>query len=77
MLMAMPVIAMIGMFSLISDFNGMDWQNNSSELLGGILCSFIAALLAIHGLMKLIEKISFTPFVIYRIGLGIFLLWVA
>lgn len=77
MLMAMPVIAMAGIFTLISDFDGINWSANPQELLGGIACSFIAAIIAIHGLMKLIEKMSFTPFVIYRVGLGIFLLWIA
>ncbi len=76
MLMAMPVIAMAGIYTLISDFNGMDWGSNTYELLGGVICSFIPAIFAIHGLMKLIEKISFTPFVIYRILLGIFLLFI-
>lgn len=77
MLMAMPVILMAGGYSLISDFKGVDWATSSLELLGGIVFSFIAALLAIHGLMKLVEKISFTPFVIYRVLLGIFLLFIA
>ncbi len=39
--------------------------------------SFIAALLALTLMMRLLRSVSFTPYVIYRIVLGVFLLWIA
>ncbi len=39
--------------------------------------SFVAALFALTIMMRLLRAVSFTPYVIYRIGLGIVLLWVA
>jgi undecaprenyl-diphosphatase len=37
--------------------------------------SFFAAWLAITVFMKLIEKISFLPFMLYRVGVGVALLY--
>lgn len=39
--------------------------------------AFVAALLALFLMMRLLRSISFTPYVIYRIGLGVVLLWIA
>lgn len=39
--------------------------------------SFAAALAALTLMMRLLKSVSFTPYVIYRIGLGIVLLWIA
>lgn len=39
--------------------------------------SFVAALLALSLMMRLLKSISFTPYVIYRVVLGIVLLWIA
>lgn len=41
------------------------------------LFSFLAALLALSLLMRLLRSVSFTPFVIYRVVLGLALLWLA
>ncbi|MEK6216959.1 MAG: undecaprenyl-diphosphate phosphatase, partial [Boseongicola sp.] len=41
------------------------------------LFAFIAALAALALMMRLLKSVSFTPYVIYRIALGIVLLWVA
>lgn len=42
-----------------------------------IVMSFGAALLALTLMMRLLRSVSFTPYVIYRIGLGVILLWIA
>ncbi len=42
-----------------------------------VLFSFIAALVALRVMMRLLLRISFTPYVIYRVALGLMLLWVA
>ncbi|MGY6410922.1 MAG: undecaprenyl-diphosphate phosphatase [Alkalilacustris sp.] len=39
--------------------------------------SFVAALAALAFMMKLLRYVSFTPYVIYRLGLGVVLLWIA
>lgn len=39
--------------------------------------SFVSALAAIFFMMRLLQRISFTPYVIYRVALGLFLLSVA
>ncbi|MGI9395284.1 MAG: undecaprenyl-diphosphate phosphatase [Boseongicola sp.] len=39
--------------------------------------AFIAALAALAIMMRLLKTVSFTPYVIYRIALGVVLLWVA
>jgi undecaprenyl-diphosphatase len=39
--------------------------------------AFLAALLALGLMMRLLKTVSFTPYVIYRVVLGLFLLWFA
>lgn len=39
--------------------------------------SFIAALIALTLMMRLLRAVSYTPYVIYRLGLGVMLLWIA
>lgn len=38
--------------------------------------SFVAALLALSLMMRLLRSVSFTPYVIYRVILGLILLWI-
>jgi undecaprenyl-diphosphatase len=73
MIMAIPTImaagALIGLD--VYENGGIDaWQ----PLLMGAAVSCLTAVLAIHGLMVWLKKCSFTPFVVYRVVLGIFLL---
>jgi undecaprenyl-diphosphatase len=39
--------------------------------------SFVAALAALAFMMKLLRHVSFTPYVVYRLILGVVLLWIA
>lgn len=39
--------------------------------------SFVAAYAALALMMRFLSRVSFTPYVVYRIGLGIVLLWIA
>ncbi|MBE0454778.1 undecaprenyl-diphosphate phosphatase [Roseovarius autotrophicus] len=39
--------------------------------------AFVAALLALAFMMRLLRSVSFTPYVVYRLGLGVVLLWFA
>jgi undecaprenyl-diphosphatase len=45
-----------------------------SILVVGFLSAALSGFLAIWGLMKLIQKYSFTPFVVYRLLVGILIL---
>jgi len=78
MLMAIPVILAGGGYAflqLLKDGNG---GAITASLGGGLIVaslSFIAAYFAITIFMKLIERISFLPFMLYRLSLGGALLW--
>jgi len=39
--------------------------------------AFVSALAALAIMMRLLRSVSFTPYVIYRVGLGLVLLWIA
>lgn len=76
MLMAIPVIFLLGAYTMLSGMDSaINWRDNTNELLWGIVLSFVSALAAIHLLMTFINRIGFTPFVIYRVLLGVFL-WI-
>ncbi|MBT8473286.1 MAG: undecaprenyl-diphosphate phosphatase [Marinicaulis sp.] len=76
MLLAIPTISAFGLFAgleLISE--GSD-GGAAAALIVAVL-SFISAYLAISIFMKMTERMSFTPFVIYRILLGLALIYLA
>ncbi len=73
MLLAIPTILALGFFagiSLIQD--GAEADMTSAAIVAFL--SFLAAFAAISFLMQLTQRMSFTPFVIYRIIFGIVLL---
>jgi undecaprenyl-diphosphatase len=70
MLMSIPVIAA---FAVLSVIELMGETGASTHLHDGLIVaglSFISALAAIAVLMRLVERVGFLPFVIYRIALG-------
>ena len=75
MLLAIPTILAGGSFAflkLLKDGGG------TASLMDGLIVaglSLIAAYFAIYVFMKLIERISFFPFMLYRLALGGALLW--
>ncbi len=72
-LLSIPTIMLSG--GLVSiDLVQSSVTVNWSELWWGALLSFLAAYLCIHLFLRLIEKIGMTPFVIYRMVLGIAIL---
>ena len=76
MLLAIPTITAFGLFAgveLISE--GADGGAAGALIVATL--SFIAAYLAITIFMKMTERMSFTPFVIYRILLGLLLIYLA
>ncbi|MCP5075829.1 MAG: undecaprenyl-diphosphate phosphatase [Rhodobacteraceae bacterium] len=76
MLMSIPTIiasgALLGTEALMTA--------NARGLRDGAIAavfSFLAALLALSLMMRLLRSVSFTPYVIYRVLLGMGLLWIA
>lgn len=41
------------------------------------LFAFVSALIALFAMMRLLRIVSFTPYVVYRVVLGVILLWIA
>jgi len=76
MLMSIPTIIASG--ALLSlDVIGTTDAGALREIGLVVAMSFIAALFALTIMMRLLKSVSFTPYVIYRIGLGVVLLWIA
>ncbi|WP_017931442.1 undecaprenyl-diphosphate phosphatase [Robiginitomaculum antarcticum] len=77
MLMAIPVILAGGLYALFRLVTNGENAASLSDGLWVVGLSFIAAYAAIAVFMKLIAKISFLPFMIYRVALGaILLFWI-
>ncbi len=73
-LLSIPTILMAGgleTLDLIQSPDPVDW----TSLWLGALLSFFVAYLTIHMFLKFIEKISMFPFVLYRIFLGLLILF--
>ncbi|WP_300543814.1 undecaprenyl-diphosphate phosphatase [Maricaulis sp.] len=71
MLMAIPVIAAFGLVSGIQ--LARSGSAGGAGLTDGLVVaglSFLAAWLAIAALMKLVDRVGFLPFVLYRLALG-------
>ncbi|AML51079.1 undecaprenyl-diphosphate phosphatase [Falsihalocynthiibacter arcticus] len=76
MLMSIPTIIASGTLAGLEVIKTAD----ASVALDGaivVVLSFVTALLALTLMMRLLRSTSFTPYVIYRIGLGLGLLWIA
>ncbi len=73
-LLAIPTIGAataLGAIELIRSGDALLWRTSMSVF----SLSFMSALAALWGLMRFVRRWSLTPFVVYRIGLGIILLW--
>ncbi len=76
MLMSIPTILASGALltlDVISDANTALLRDGTIAA----VFAFFAALAALWIMMRLLRSISFTPYVIYRCALGLFLLWLA
>ena len=76
MLMAIPVIGAFGLVSLIELIRAGEATGGASLGDGLIVAglSFVTAWAAIAVLMKLVDRIGFLPFALYRVALGLALL---
>lgn len=73
-LMSVPIIALAGAKGLWDLVQSGSFGEDFLVLLVGFIFSALSGLLAVWGLLKIIKKYSFLPFVIYRIILGILIL---
>lgn len=72
-IMSAPIIAGASISSLITLVDHGSFAG--SLLITGTLISFVSGLLAIYLLMRFIERMSFTPFVVYLVGLAV-VIWI-
>ena len=68
-LLAIPTIGAIALAELIR-VSFIDITDNGTELSIALIISFLVAYISIDMFLKLIDRIGFTPFVIYRLLLG-------
>ncbi|MEM8572191.1 MAG: undecaprenyl-diphosphate phosphatase [Pseudomonadota bacterium] len=76
MLMSIPTIIASGALLAVDVIGEADWQTAQDALIGAVL-AFISAYLALALMMRLLKTVSYTPYVIYRVVLGIILLVIA
>ena len=76
MLMSIPTILATGTLLGAEVAFNMDARAAKDAAIGAIF-AFFAALGALHFMMRLLQSVSFTPYVIYRIALGLVLLVIA
>lgn len=74
MLMSIPTILAAAIL-LVKDAAAVGDISTMNDLIWGAAFSFITALIAIAGLLKWLQNSSMTPFVVYRVLLGVGLLW--
>lgn len=76
MLMSIPTIIASGVLLGVEVVSTADAQAARDGAIAAAF-AFIAALLALTLMMKLLKSVSFTPYVVYRVILGLVLLWIA
>lgn len=74
-LMAMPTIALAGLYSLLkTDVSGVNWSTDASAMAWGMAAAFMFALAGIHVLMTWSVRLGYWPYMVYRVVLGAVLL---
>ncbi len=76
MLMSIPTIFASGILLGGEVAATADWQAARDGAIAAAF-AFVAALLALSLMMRLLRSVSFTPYVVYRVVLGAVLLWIA
>ncbi|MCL4138937.1 UNVERIFIED_CONTAM: hypothetical protein GTU68_006653 [Idotea baltica] len=76
MLMSIPTIIAAGTLASIEVVATANIQAAKDGAIAAVL-AFLAALVALSLMMRLLRSVSFTPYVIYRVILGVILLWIA
>ncbi|MBV7379691.1 undecaprenyl-diphosphate phosphatase [Maritimibacter dapengensis] len=76
MLMSIPTILASGLLLGLEAAGDADWAAFRDGAIAAAM-AFVAALLALSLMMRLLRSVSFTPYVIYRVILGVILLIIA
>lgn len=76
MLMSIPTILASGLLLGLETAGDADWAAFRDGAIAAAM-AFVAALLALSLMMRLLRSVSFTPYVIYRVILGVVLLIIA
>ena len=76
MLMSIPTILASGVLLGFEVIFTMNAEAARDAAIAAVF-AFVAALGALAFMMRLLKSVSFTPYVIYRIALGLTLLWFA
>ncbi|MDH5797798.1 MAG: undecaprenyl-diphosphatase, partial [Paracoccaceae bacterium] len=76
MLMSIPTILASGALLTFDIVNSGDLPAARDATIGALF-AFVAAIGALSLMMRLLRTVSFTPYVIYRIALGLVLLFIA
>ncbi len=76
MLMSIPTIIASGVLLAGDVVAEANWQLARDAAIGAVM-AFVAALAALALMMRLLKSVSFMPYVIYRMILGVTLLWIA
>ncbi len=76
MLMSIPTILASGAVLGIEVASSADAQAARDGAIAAVF-AFLSALAALWAMMKLLNSVSFTPYVVYRVILGVILLWIA
>ena len=76
MLMSIPTILASGTLLGLDVAASADLETARTGAIAAAF-AFVAALLALVLMMRLLRSVSFTPYVIYRCALGVVLLWIA
>ena len=76
MLMSIPTILASGALLSLDVIGQADWALARDAAIAAVI-AFAAALATLALMMRLLQSVSFTPYVIYRIALGVVLLGIA
>ena len=74
-LMSVPVIAAAGVMKILEAATSGVAIEHLGMLLAGAIAAALSGYAAISFLMKLVEKRGFMPFAVYRVLIGILILW--
>ena len=74
-LLSVPLIALAGGYKTLQLIQTGELQHGWGLLAAGVLCSAVAAWVCIHYFMRWIARSSLLPFVVYRMLLGVYLLY--
>lgn len=76
-LLGIPAIALAGLHEIATLIHAHLDREGWMILLVGLVAGSLSAFAALWGLMRVLERFSTWPFIIYRILLGVVVLWIA